>query len=104
MNGTGVNWAYYPTVMITWAQRKKVSDREKLPGPANPFHFNKPVEVLEDLDSGGTDEGRALLEIVHDVAPGSALAFHTADLGEADFCAGYPGSCRPRLPGDCRRH
>jgi len=60
----------------------------ELPGPGNPFHFNKPVEVLEDLDSGGTDEGRALLEIVHDVAPGSALAFHTADLGEADFAQG----------------
>ena len=43
---------------------------------------------MEDLDSGGTDEGRALLEIVHDVAPGSALAFHTADLGEADFAQG----------------
>ena len=60
----------------------------ELPGPGNPFHFNKRVEVLEDLDGTGTDEGRAMLEIVHDVAPGSSLAFHTAFLGEADFAQG----------------
>ncbi|MEJ0080570.1 MAG: hypothetical protein WDM78_06345 [Puia sp.] len=61
----------------------------ELPGPGNPFHFNKPVDVLEDLSDGtGTDEGRAMLEIVHDVAPGSSLAFHTAFLGEADFAQG----------------
>ena len=60
----------------------------ELPGPGNPFHYNIPVQVLEDLDSGGTDEGRAMMEIVHSVAPGSALAFHTADFGDADFAQG----------------
>jgi subtilisin family serine protease len=60
----------------------------ELPGHGNPFHFNKPVEVLADLQSGGTDEGRAMLEIVHDVAPGSQLAFNTADLGQASFAQG----------------
>jgi len=34
------------------------------------------------------DEGRAMMQIVHDVAPGAALAFHTADNSEADFAAG----------------
>ena len=60
----------------------------ELPGPRNPFNYKKPVQVLSDLDSGGTDEGRAMMEIVHDVAPASQLAFHTADNGEADFAQG----------------
>jgi Subtilase family/Secretion system C-terminal sorting domain len=60
----------------------------ELPGPANPFTYKQPVQVLEDLDSGGTDEGRAMMEIVHDVAPGAGLAFHTADNGQADFAQG----------------
>lgn len=60
----------------------------ELPGKGNPFHHKKPVEILSDLDSGGTDEGRAMAEIVHDVAPGAYLAFHTAYNGEADFAQG----------------
>jgi len=35
-----------------------------------------------------TDEGRAMAQIVHDVAPGAALAFHTASNSEADFANG----------------
>ena len=34
------------------------------------------------------DEGRAMMQIVHDVAPGAALAFHTASNSEADFATG----------------
>jgi hypothetical protein len=35
-----------------------------------------------------SDEGRAMLQIVHAVAPGAALAFYTADDSEADFANG----------------
>jgi hypothetical protein len=34
------------------------------------------------------DEGRAMLQIVHAVAPGASLAFYTADNSEADFASG----------------
>jgi hypothetical protein len=35
-----------------------------------------------------SDEGRAMLQVVHDVAPGASLAFYTADISEADFATG----------------
>jgi hypothetical protein len=59
-----------------------------LPGPANPNYYRTPVQVIEDLPSGGSDEGRAMLELIHDVAPGSHLAFHTAFTGQAGFANG----------------
>jgi hypothetical protein len=34
------------------------------------------------------DEGRAMLQIVHDVAPNASLAFYTAENSEADFANG----------------
>ncbi len=47
------------------------------------------VQVLEDDPSGtGSDEGRAMLEIAYDIAPGASLAFHTGDNGAMDFAAG----------------
>ena len=38
--------------------------------------------------SSGTDEGRAMMQIVSDVAPGASQAFHTAFGGIADFADG----------------
>ncbi len=46
------------------------------------------VDILSDLTSGCTDEGRAMAQIVYDVAAGAGLAFHTAFNGEADFAQG----------------
>jgi hypothetical protein len=55
------------------------------------------VQVLEEADCGNygapqqlpfTDEGRAILQIVHDVAPDASLAFYTAFTSEADFANG----------------
>ncbi len=62
--------------------------RKDLPGPANPDHPN-PVQVLQDFPLGTrTDEGRAMLQIIHDVAPGADLAFRTGFLGPVDFAKG----------------
>ena len=61
------------------------------------------VNVLAEVGGGGTacitdfgyplqlpfaDEGRAMLQIVHAVAPGASLSFYTADNSEADFANG----------------
>jgi hypothetical protein len=45
------------------------------------------IQVLEDLPSG-SDEGRAMMQLIHDVSPGSDLAFHTALGGQANFAQG----------------
>ena len=29
------------------------------------------IDVIKDLASGGTDEGRAMMQIIHDIAPGA---------------------------------
>ena len=52
---------------------------EDLPAPDR-------ITILED--AGGSDEGRAMMQIIHDVAPGADLAFHTALGGQANFADG----------------
>ena len=46
------------------------------------------IDVIKDLASGGTDEGRAIMQIIHDIAPGADLAFYTAFDSEQDFANG----------------
>jgi hypothetical protein len=55
------------------------------------------INILEDapctnygapLVLPDADEGRAMMQIVYDVAPGAKLAFHTAVVSEADFASG----------------
>jgi hypothetical protein len=45
------------------------------------------------------DEGRAIMQIVHDVAPGAGLAFYTADNSEADFANGIGRLAAPVASG-----
>jgi large repetitive protein len=51
-------------------------------GDLNP---NNPVKVIQDNPNTPTDEGRAMLENIHDIAPGANLQFATATLSELSF-------------------
>ena len=46
------------------------------------------IEILDNGDCPGSDEGRGISQLVHDVAPGAAIKFHTAFNSEFDFAEG----------------
>ena len=58
-----------------------------LPGPGSPCGSSTAVSVLSDPSGAVTDEGRAMAQIVHDLAPGAAVSFASAFLGESSFAA-----------------
>ncbi len=71
-----------------------------LPGPGNPLGHTKPIVVIDEDPVAGTDEGRALLQIVHDVAPDAKLCFATAFTGEVQFAANILKLADPK--GKCK--
>lgn len=56
----------------------------ELPGAGNPDGNLTPVTVVQDI-AGGSDEGRAMLQVIHDLAPKAQLFFATANVSEASF-------------------
>jgi hypothetical protein len=44
--------------------------------------------ILDNGPCPGTDEGRAMAQLIHDVAPGASIKFHTAFNSEEDFAEG----------------
>ncbi|WP_157079124.1 S8 family serine peptidase [Herbiconiux solani] len=55
-----------------------------LPGPGNPCGYTTPVNVLID-DTPADDEGRAMAQTVHGIAPGATLLFAAAGYTEAEY-------------------
>ena len=75
-----------------------------LPGPAGTCSGQQTaVNVLEDDASSAqgqpTDEGRAMLQIVHDLAPHASLAFATAFKSEESFAQNIERLVRPVAKG-----
>ena len=59
-----------------------------LPGAGNPAN-PVPVKILKEYPFGQrSDEGRAMLQIIHDVAPQAKLSFRTGFLSPGDFASG----------------
>lgn len=60
------------------------------------------VLVLQDRGAGqGTDEGRGMVELIHDIAPGAGQAFSAVFRGEADFADQMLRLADPTL-GNCK--
>lgn len=89
VDGTGVTVGVlsdsFDTATNTSVHAAKDVASGDLPGPGNPCGRTTPVTVLHDYadaDHSQNDEGRAMTQIVHDLAPGAQLMFATADDGE----------------------
>ena len=69
-----------------------------LPGEQNPNGYNNAVTVLDDSADNSlalsapnltlNDEGRAMIQLIHDVAPGANIVFRTGFNGADDFAIG----------------
>jgi subtilisin family serine protease len=61
------------------------------------------VQVLQDITAkdGGSDEGRAMCQLVNDLAPGAALAFSSVYYGEGDFAQQIINLADP-TKGNCK--
>lgn len=56
-----------------------------LPGPGSPCGTTAPVGILSDPVTWGADEGRAMAQIVRDIAPEAKIQFASAFTGETAF-------------------
>ena len=75
-----------------------------LPGDGNPCGQTEPTDVIDEFAPGSedpdpADEGRAMAQIVHDLAPGASLAFASAFNGEQAFAQNIENLAKPVADG-----
>ncbi len=90
VNGDGVKVGVISNSYNTQPGNPAQTDvlNEDLPGTGN-VKNSKPVSVIQDFPFGiQSDEGRAMLQIVHDVAPQAELAFTTGFLSAGNMAKG----------------
>ncbi len=90
IDGTGVKVGILSDSYDLWASAPTHASNDvasgDLPGASNPCSFLTAVSVIsESVTTDVIDEGRAMLQIVHDLAPGATLKFATAWNGLFDF-------------------
>lgn len=79
----------YPSGILRRALNQDTGD---LPGEVEILLDGQPFFIDEDgtvIPTGAnSDEGAGMAELIHDIAPGAAIAFHSAFLGEQSFADG----------------
>ncbi|MEM7772028.1 MAG: S8 family serine peptidase [Cyanobacteria bacterium P01_A01_bin.37] len=86
LDGTGIRIGIISDSFNAFGNSSDDVANGDLPGNSNPNQYRQPVQVLQD-DPQGIDEGRAMAQIIHDVAPGAELLFY-APTSVPDFAQG----------------
>jgi hypothetical protein len=88
LSGNGIKVGVLSDSYNTLGRASQDMDNKDLPGPTDTVNTT-PVSVLLDYPYGTrSDEGRAMLQIVHDIAPKARLAFRTGFLTAGDMAQG----------------
>lgn len=85
VDGTGIKVGIIATSFNALSGLETDVESGDLPGEKNPFGKTAPINILKDLPNTSpfaNDEGRALAQIIHDIAPGAEIFFHTIAEGE----------------------
>lgn len=89
INGSSIKIGVLSNSYNTKGKAADDVDKFDLPGHTNHPYNQTPVEVIKEFPYGEvSDEGRAMMHIIHDIAPGAELAFRTGVLGAADMAVG----------------
>lgn len=93
VDGSGIDILVFSnsfnTEPFSGSDSRYVTDQKNLdlPGLFNP-NYPDPVQVLHESPVADTDEGRAMLQIIHDAAPGAKLGFYSGTQSLNTFAQG----------------